>query len=114
MLENCDKIMHLRFNFDACPVHSSFGFVLLMHQNLSACAFFGHNSLTKVNMQFAIKSLLKIPNYVDLLLQCLQVFLERANITSDAYHLRRTNWCQEPAGLLTDVVRYCAFILVLL
>ena len=29
MLENCDKIMHLRFNFDACPMHSPFGFVHL-------------------------------------------------------------------------------------
>ena len=38
VLENLDKIMHLRFNFDACPVHSPFGFVHLMHQNLSACA----------------------------------------------------------------------------
>ena len=29
MLENLDKIMHLRFNFDACPMHSPFGFVHL-------------------------------------------------------------------------------------
>ena len=25
MLENCDKIMHLRFNFDVCSMHSPFG-----------------------------------------------------------------------------------------
>ena len=23
MLENCDKTMHLHFNFDACPMHES-------------------------------------------------------------------------------------------
>ena len=51
MLENCDKIMHLRFNFDACPMHSPFGFVHLTHQNLSARAIFCHNSLAKVNTQ---------------------------------------------------------------
>ena len=33
VLENLDKIMHLRFNFDACPMHSPFGFVHLTHQN---------------------------------------------------------------------------------
>ena len=27
----------MRFNFDACPVHSPFWFVHLMHQNLSVC-----------------------------------------------------------------------------
>ena len=32
--------MHLRFNFDACPVHSPFGFMHLMHQDLSARALF--------------------------------------------------------------------------
>ena len=41
VLENLDKIMHLRFNFDACPMHSPFGFVHLTHQNhlarLSPC-----------------------------------------------------------------------------
>ena len=52
VLENCDKIMHLRFNFDACPVHLPFGFVHLMHQNLSAQ--FCHNSLAKVNTQLSI------------------------------------------------------------
>ena len=51
MFKNCDKIMHLRFNFDACPVHSPFGFVHLTHQNLSARALFCHNSLAKVNTQ---------------------------------------------------------------
>ena len=54
MLENCDKIMHLRFNFDACPMHSPFGFVHLTHQNLSARALFCHNSLAKVNTQLLI------------------------------------------------------------
>ena len=54
MLENCDKLMHLRFNFDACPMHSPFGFVHLMHQNLSARALFCHNSLAKVNTQLLI------------------------------------------------------------
>ena len=29
MLQNCDKIMHLHFNFDACPMHSPFRFVRL-------------------------------------------------------------------------------------
>ena len=40
--------MHLRFNFDACPVHSPFGFVHLTHQNLSAHTLFCLNSLAKV------------------------------------------------------------------
>ena len=44
---NCDKIMQLRFNFDACPMHSPFAFVHLMHQNLCAHALFCHNSLAK-------------------------------------------------------------------
>ena len=43
--------MHLRFNFDACPMHSPFGFVHLTHQNLSARALFCLNSLAKVNTQ---------------------------------------------------------------
>ena len=51
MLENCDKIMHFYFNFDACPMHSVFGFVHLTHQNLSMCVIFCHNSLAKVNTQ---------------------------------------------------------------
>ena len=54
MLENLDKIMHLRFNFDTCPVHSPFGFVHLTHQNLSARALFCLNSLAKVNTQLLI------------------------------------------------------------
>ena len=51
VLENLDKIMLLCFNFDACLVHSPFGFMHLMHQNLSACALFCPNSLAKVNTQ---------------------------------------------------------------
>ena len=54
MLENLDKIMHLPFNFDACPMHSPSGFVPLTHQNLSACALFCLNSLAKVNTQLLI------------------------------------------------------------
>ena len=54
MLRNCDKIMHLRFNFDACPMHSPFGFMHLTHQNLSTLALFCHNSLAKVNTQLLI------------------------------------------------------------
>ena len=54
MLKNFDKIMHLHFNFDACPVHSPFGFVHLTHQNLSARALFCHNSVAKVSTQVSI------------------------------------------------------------
>ena len=54
MLENCDKIMHLHFNFDACSMHSPFRFVHLTHQNLSARALFYDNSLAKVNTQLLI------------------------------------------------------------
>ena len=54
MLENLDKIMHLHFSFDACPMHSPFGFVHLTHQNLSARALFCLNSLAKVNTQLLI------------------------------------------------------------
>ena len=54
VLENLDKIMHLRFNLDACPMHSPFGFVHLTHQNLSARALFCLNSLAKVNTQLLI------------------------------------------------------------
>ena len=54
MLDNCDKIMHLPFNFDACPMHSPFRFVHLMHQNLSARALFYHDSRAKVNTQLLI------------------------------------------------------------
>ena len=43
--------MHLRFNFDACPMYSPLGFVHLMHQNLSTSAIFCHNSLAKVSTQ---------------------------------------------------------------
>ena len=46
--------MHLRFIFDACPMHSPFGFVHLTHQNLSARALFCLNSLAKVNTQLLI------------------------------------------------------------
>ena len=34
VLENLDKIMQLRFNFDASPMHSPSGFVHLTLQNL--------------------------------------------------------------------------------
>ena len=44
----------LRFNFDACPMHSPFGFVHLTHQNLSVRALFCHNSLEKVSTQLLI------------------------------------------------------------
>ena len=54
MLENVDKIMHLRFNFDACPMHSPSGFLHLTYQNLSARALFCLNSLAKVNTQLLI------------------------------------------------------------
>ena len=46
--------MHLRFNFDVCPMHSPSGFVHLTHQNLSARALFCLNSLAKVNTQLLI------------------------------------------------------------
>ena len=49
MLENFDRIKHLHFNFDVCPLLSPLGFVNLMHQNRSARALFGHNLLAKVN-----------------------------------------------------------------
>ena len=52
MLDNCGKIIHLHFNVDAYPMHSHFGFVHLMHQYLSARAFF-HNSLAKVSTHFS-------------------------------------------------------------
>ena len=54
VLENLDRKMHLRFDFDACPVHSPFGFVHLMHQNLSVHALFYLNSLAKENTQLLI------------------------------------------------------------
>ena len=54
MLENLDKIMHSRFNFDACPMHSPFWFMHLMHQNLSVPALSCLNSLAKVNTQLLI------------------------------------------------------------
>ena len=69
MLENLDKIMHLRFNFDACPVHSPLGFVHLTHQNLSARALFCVNSLAKVNMQILMykysSRLLMVQDHMD-------------------------------------------------
>ena len=61
MLENIDKIMHLRFNFDACPMHSPFGFMHLTYQNLSVCALFCLNSLAKVNTQLLIYKYLILP-----------------------------------------------------
>ena len=53
-INNYDEIIHLHFNFDACPMHSSVGFVYLTHQNLTVCALFCHNSLATVNMQLLI------------------------------------------------------------
>ena len=67
MLENLDKIMHLRFNFDACPMHSPSGFVHLTHQNLSARALFCLNSLAKVNTQLLIYKYLALYSGVTLL-----------------------------------------------
>ena len=46
--------MHLRIDFDAFPVHSPFGFMHLIHQNLSASAIFCLNSHAKVNTQLLI------------------------------------------------------------
>ena len=54
MFENCDTVMHLGFNFDACPMNSPFRFMHLKHQNLSVRALFCHNSLTIVNTQLLI------------------------------------------------------------
>ena len=51
--------MHLRFNFNACPMHSPFGFVHVTHQNFSARALFCLNSLTKVNTQLLIYNCLE-------------------------------------------------------
>ena len=59
MLENCVKIMQLRVNFDACPMHSPFGSVHLTHQNLTGRALFCHNSLAK--SKYAVINLLMIP-----------------------------------------------------
>ena len=61
MLENCDKIMHLRFSFDACTMLSFFRFMHLTHQNLSAHALFCHNSLAKVNKQLLIYNCYLLP-----------------------------------------------------
>ena len=61
MLENCDKIMHLRFNFDACPMHSPmhspFGFMHLTNQNLNAHALFCHNYTCKSKYIYAVINL---------------------------------------------------------
>ena len=54
MLENCDKIMHFRISFDACPMHSPFRFVHLTHQNRGTRALFCHNLHAKVNTQLLI------------------------------------------------------------
>ena len=80
MLGNCDKIMHLRFNFDACPVHSPFGFVHLTNQNLSVRALFCHNSLAKVNTQLLIYNYLMSELYKiisNLYLQDMELHLYR-------------------------------------
>ena len=71
VLENLDKIMHLRFSFDACPMHSPFGFVHLMHQNLSARGLFCLNSLAKVNTQLLINNY-KTPNLSFFRLTCFE------------------------------------------
>ena len=55
--------MHLRFNFDACPMHSPSGFVHLTHQNLSARALFCLNSLAKVNTQLLIYKYVSYHHY---------------------------------------------------
>ena len=52
MLENCDKLMHFHFNFDAWPLHSLFMSLHLTHQNLSVGTF-SHNSLAKVSTQLS-------------------------------------------------------------
>ena len=57
--------MHLRFNFDACPMHSPSGFVHLTHQNLSARALFCLNSLAKVNTQLLIYNCGKYWSIID-------------------------------------------------
>ena len=46
--------MHFSFHFDPCPVHSPFGLMHLMHQNLSTHALFCLNSLTKVRTELLI------------------------------------------------------------
>ena len=56
--------MHLRFNFDACPMHSPFGFMHFMHQNLCVRALFSLDSLAKVNMQLLIYNYRLITAYL--------------------------------------------------
>ena len=48
VLKNCDNIMSLSFNFDACLMDSPFGFMHLTHQNLSVYTLFCHNSQKKM------------------------------------------------------------------
>ena len=84
MLENLDKIMHLRFNFDACPMHSPFGFVHLTHQNLSGRALFCLNSLAKVNTHLLIYILLllKSANWIEQIMK--QALTSRQLSSSDS------------------------------
>ena len=84
MLENLDKIMHLRFNFDACPMHSPFGFMHLTHQNLSAHALFCLNSLAKVNTQ------LLTYNYYIYSFNEATFFIGQLQIHTLSMHIRRT------------------------
>ena len=52
VVENKDKVTHLRIKFDVCSVQSPFGLVHMPHQNLSACALFCINSLAKVKRSY--------------------------------------------------------------
>ena len=74
VLENCDNALALQF--DACPMHSSFGFVHLNHQNLSTYAVFCHALLTKVNMQ------LLIYNECSLISSQLELFLCKSAVSA--------------------------------
>ena len=80
MLENCDKIMYFSFNFDACLMHSPFGFLHMTYQNLSARALICHNSFANVNMQ------LLIYNYEDVIPGIL-IGHDTNLSTSFAYHV---------------------------
>ena len=82
MLENLDNIMHLRFNFDACPMHSPSGFVHLTHQNLSARALFCLNSLAKLNTQLLIYKY-----FISYVLKCIQHCCWNGNIKTNGYTL---------------------------
>ena len=66
MTEDCYKIMHLRFNFDAYPMHSPFGFMQLTHQNLARMHFFGRNLLAKVRTQLLIYKFICLVLFYDI------------------------------------------------